>query len=409
MNLREWRWVVVAGVAVAIIGLAGCGGVGDPTSSGPSQSAGPTPSASPSTPEPSPPVAGAIPVPALPASAIPWDDVGPGWFLLSYDPDVSDDVQPENTDSPTGPQWWFDNADEALQLVSPAGDLYYARDLTDAGGVRALAWTGESVLVLEGHATADSGETPHGRFDSIDLATGAATTLNPNLSQFSRAPRMLADGRIVLWGAGEGQAGADVVSPSFAFDQSVCVVEGEAISTLSPDGTRVVCLEDEDYPKSAVMLYNLVDGSSAKIDTFSYGPVNYRMHGWWDANSFVVSRVDTGGTTLWWAYDVSTQTIRDLNATLSNGTAAEVAEGVAGYRVVSAGTTVEVQGFDGTLRATLPCWPRSLSGGLAITACGSPGGQVVISVADLESGEVTSVATFVSGAYAEWAIIPLVE
>jgi hypothetical protein len=408
MGMRELRWVVLAGVTVAMIGLAGCGGDADPTSSGQSQSASPAVSASPSTPEPSPPVAGAIPVPALPASAIPWDEVGPGWFLISYDVDVSDDVQPENTDSPTGLQWWFAYADEALQLVSPAGDLYYVRDLTDVGGVRALAWTGASVLVLEGHATADSGENPHGRFDAIDLATGTATTVNADLSEFDGAPRMLADGRIVTWASGEGGMWIVVHDPAFAAIEQVCYVWESALTTLSPDGTRVVCLE-QDYPKSAVMLYNLVDGSSTRIDTFSHSPEDYGVHGWWDANSFVVSRVDDGGTTLWWAYDVSTQTIRDLNAALSNGTAAEIAEGVAGYRVVSAGTTVEVQGFDGSLRATLPCWPRALSGGFAITACGSPGGQAVVSVADLESGDVTSVATFVSGANAKWAIIPLIE
>ena len=155
-----------------------------------------------------------------------------------------------------------------------------------------------------------------------------------------------------------------------------------------------------------MVLNNIVDGTSGNIDHFKFAPRVYTLHGWWDLNSFALSRVDDAGTTLWWAYDVSTKRIRDLNATLSNGTPAESAEGMAGCRVVSAGGTIQVQGFDGALLADLPCWPQAISGASALTVCGDPGAPMSISVTDLESGATKAVASFTSGANAEVVVYP---
>jgi TolB protein len=392
---------VLAAVAGAwmVFGDQGSGGewVASPTvTTSPAVAASPTGGA---TPEPSPTVDGAFPVPEFPASAIPWDEVGPGWFLLSYDPDTTDDVVPEWTMGPHGLERWFSLADESLQLVSPTGDLYYVRDLNGLGSVRVMGWTGDSVLILEGHAIAESGQSWHGPLSSLDLATGATALVNGDVQEFY-GPRILADGRVLTFGSGEGGYWADVSNSDYSAPQQVCYTTEGPITDLSPDGTRVVCLEGS-AAGSDVMLYNIVDGTGAKIDEFTYDPMVYWITGWWDENSFVLGRPDGSGGELWWAYDVSTGQIRDLNATLSGGTPAEFAEGVAGYRVVRAVTTVEVQGFDGALLASLPNLPEAISGSVALTLDLAPGGEELIEVLDLESGESTEVGSFVRGPEAQ--------
>lgn len=390
---------VAAGIAGAVVAISG-GGSGEPVApptTGVTGSASPavTASVSSSGSALEPPVDGAIPVPAFPASAIPWLEVGPGWFLLSYDQEAAPFAWPE-----TG-QAQFPPLDATLMLVAPMGDLYYVRSLDGFGPGRVKVWLGGGVGILDGYAMTDTDEIFHGPLSSVDLDTGETTVVNSDFSMSGSIERVLPDGRFAVAGLdAEGSEWIGLMDPDFNYVDSAgggCWSTYGAVTPLAPDGARVVCLE-WDNEKSAVMLHNLIEGLSSKIDTFKYDPWAYQTHGWWDADSFVLTREDDSGKTLWWAYNVSSRKLRDLKATLSNGTPAQDARGMDGYRVVSAGSTVEVQGFDGSLRATLPCSPRAISGHVAMTVCGEAGGRMEISVADLDSGEVTMVASFDSGA-----------
>jgi hypothetical protein len=85
------RWVrgggpVLVGAVAVGLTLAGCSGGGG-ASDGPSSDPGATASANPAisaapAPTPSPAPSGFLPVDSLGASEIPWDEVGPGWFLV---------------------------------------------------------------------------------------------------------------------------------------------------------------------------------------------------------------------------------------------------------------------------------------------------------------------------------------
>ncbi len=394
------RWLIGGGAAAVAAGIAGAvvaingAGSGEPVApptTGVTGSAGPaiTASVSPVAAQPSPPVDGAIPVPAFPASAIPWHEVGPGWFLLSFDPDAAQFAWPD-----TG-QAQFPPLDATLMLVAPTGDLYYVRSLDGFGPGRVKVWLGGGVGILDGYAMTDTDETFHGPLSKVNLETGEVSVVNDDVYDFGILGA-LPDGGWVTVTQQVDQS--DVEARAEDFGASTKIFYGTGTFTrLSPAGNLIVNLE-WDYPKSKVMLYDLANGSSSKIDTFKYEPSTYETHGWWDADRFVLTREDDSGKTLWWAYNVSSRELRDLKATLSDGTPAQDARGMDGYRVVSAGSAVEVQGFDGSLRATLPCSPRAISGKVALTVCGEAGGRMEISVADLESGEVTKVASFDSGA-----------
>jgi hypothetical protein len=381
--------------AVAVTLLTGCSGASPSGTSDPSASPTVEASVSAGVPVPEPPVEGALPVPAFPASAIPWRDLGPGWFLLAYTQDVPDATGLCDPAGETGAECHEPPLDDTLMLASPAGDLFYVRSLDGAGQGVVQGWSGKAVDVLDARHWDGSGETPHGLMTSIDLASGAATPLSPDVSMFVSTLGTLADGRIAVLGAGEGYTWIDVLAPDFADSQTVCSAPENAISTISPGGA-VVCL-DVDHPRSAVVVHDVATGTATEIDHLKLSPEEYSIHGWWDNTSFVLSRGDGSGGTLWWAYDTSTRTVRDLNALMSDGTPAEHAQGIAGYRLVAAGSTVEVQDFSGALNAALPCRPRAVSGDTVFTLCGNRGERVQLSVTSLTDGETRTIAAFDSG------------
>ena len=401
--MKTRRAVVgMAGSAIIAAALAGCGGSDTPRATNPGGTATPGAS-SPASPFPSPTlepaVDGALPVPAYPASSIPWDDVGDGWFLLTVDLDAGDDVWPQ-----TDGIGRFPTLDESVMLVSPTGDLYYVRSLVGVGNGWPIEWLGDALTILDGSFAAESEDVPEGPLLSLDLATGAATVVNPSAYDPFYL-RTLPDGRIVTqWGV-EGSLSVEVLAPDLTPLASLCAGNGIATS-LSPDGTSVVCLESEGDTGATVTLHDISGGAGTPLDTFKYPAWAYGTFGWWDDTSFVLTRWTDEGDPLRWAYDVSTRKIRDLNATLSDGTPAETVQGSAGYRVVAAGAVVEIQDFDGALRATLPCLPTAISGHVALASCWSEAGPTQMVVADLDTGTVTTVASYAAGDSADIRVFP---
>ncbi len=337
---------------------------------------------------------------AYPASAIPWDEVGPGWFLLTNDPDAGNDVWPQE-----GSIGRFPVLDDAVQLVSPTGDLYYVRDLTDMGNGYPVEWTGDALTILDGTFYSESDDIPHGPLTALDLASGAARVVNP-MGYMPYFQRTLPNGNIVTqWGA-EGSLNVEVLTPELTVVTTICQGEGTATS-VSPDGTRVVCLVPASGGGSDVMLYKTTGGVGSHIDTFKYDPWWYSTSGWWDNNSFVVGRWTDDGTNLVWTHDVTTAKIGDLTPRMSDGTLADSFAGAGGYRILVTDHVAEVVGFDGVLRATLPCAPTAISGHTALAVCGLwDGGQIDVVVANLDTGNVTSVASFLGGEYQDIKVYP---
>lgn len=391
MNVRR-ATVRPLAAALALAVLAACSSpTGTVTVTGgttaPSSNATPTAAAT-----PEPPVDGALPVPALPASAIPWDELGPGWFLLTNDPDASDDVWPQSDGIGR-----FPVMDEAVQLVSPSGDLYYVRDLSDVGNGRPVEWLGDALTILDGEFYAESDDIPHGRLLSLDLRSGATHVVNP-AAYDADFLRSLPDGRMVSQWGPEGTLLVEVVKPDLTVDATICEGDGTATS-LAPDNSRVVCLKPNAGGGTDVMLYTIGGGAGAKIDTFKYDPWRYYTWGWWDKDRFLLSRwTDDGMEELFWTYNVVTKKVAEVTPRLSDGTVATTYGGAGGYRIVSTEAAAEVQGFDGTLLATLPCAPATFSGHTALSLCWDwEAGPMTIAIANLDTGTVTTIADFTAG------------
>ncbi len=379
------RAAFAAGVAVA---LSACGSEDPSTTGSPSSTATVGPTASPSpTATVEPPVAGALPVPAYPASAIPWDELGPGWFLLSYDADASSDVWPTSDGQGTFPE-----LDNAIQLVSPTGDLYYVRDLTGVGTGYEVLWTLDALKILDGTFYSESDDIPHGPLLSLDLATGAVVIANPAAYDAYYEDTFPNGNVLTRWGA-EGTLSAAVLSPEFTLVTDLC--EGAGIASgLSPDGTRIVCLQNGDDARAHVTVLDVATAASEELDVFTYDAWSYGLYGWWDANSVALARWVGDNGTLWWTYDVTTSTLTAFEPTLSDGTPAEVAQGAAGYRLLAAGDAVEIRRFDGTLAAEPPCLPTAISGHRALSVCWTTETHVSIVLADLDTGDLTTIASY---------------
>ncbi len=354
---------------------------------------GPTDTTTQAVAAPTPDFWGEFPVPTLPASEIPWDQVGAGWFLLAYDANNIDEIN-------AGPQQ-VGTIDDTLTLVSPEGELYNVRDLTGKGLGSLIGWGSQGLLVLDQNETGREPVFQHGRVDAIDLRSGEATALIADAHRTSRVA-VLPDGQTVMWTRHSAGFDVDLRDENLTFETRLCD-DGQHsgdMSDLSSDGERALCLLPRASDgKTDVLLVSVADGSTTPLDVFTKAEDQYWMAGWWDENSVIVRRVEYGpseeqDTILSWLYDVSTRKIRDFDARMADGTRASSAFALGGYRVVSSGATVEVHSLSGELLASLPCEPEAVSGHMMLASCGASDGTVAIHLANLETGETSVVATY---------------
>lgn len=158
-------------VALAATMLSGCGPGASPGGS-PSATAAPSATAT-TTPDSSPspavvepaPTGGGLAVELRPADEIPWDEVGPGWFLLGYDPERATPGEESWDDGwvlGTGETW----------LLSPEG-VAYRGPRPPAGAEWVSLWSGTEVWFAvpdwadEGHPEQVAGEVV-----SVDVLSG---------------------------------------------------------------------------------------------------------------------------------------------------------------------------------------------------------------------------------------------
>jgi hypothetical protein len=104
-----------------------------------------------------------------PASAIPWESVGPGWFVALWGPHAA--VYP----GPGITKW--EQQRTTLFLVDPRGGRYLIGSFPAPSLYQLYDWSGDGRRALIGTSTA--GAQPKSRVEEIDLATGKI------LSQFT--------------------------------------------------------------------------------------------------------------------------------------------------------------------------------------------------------------------------------
>ena len=315
MTRARWGFIggAVVGAAAASLAMAGCGsggGASESPSTNPSSSASANPaiSASPA-PTPSPAPSGFLPVDSLGASEIPWDEVGPGWFLVEW---VAHPAVYGEGDLPTTP------ADFAVSLLAPDLTTYAGPSLVAAGADWTVFWRGDSVAVFD--ATSVSESTDYvGNTSLVSLRDGSTRQIIAN----SLSPgwfAIAADGNPI--GAHWWEGGGGGVFYRYDTDFAATQVSPDVYVTdasLSPDGERLVYLGAGplDMTHTTVWVSDLGDSTStetAAIDTLREPPDSYSIVGWLDPDTLVLYRREGGPLVAeaYFSYNITTRTIADF-------------------------------------------------------------------------------------------------
>lgn len=313
-------WLITGGVAVAAgVGVAAAlivGGDGGATP-GPTSELSPTASPAitasegPPLPEPSPAAEGAFPVPAYPASAIPWLEVGPGWFLVD----------------------WAEAGVSAGTnvLVGPDGSVYATGAGWDRTRSWAMDWVSGGLAVFQNTMPEgeEYGEWATGDVSIIDLQSGAVQAYATGIDDPGWNWET-ADGTYIgnMSGGDGTEATATKDGTSLGW-----YCWGYGRTDLSPGGGRLVCLQGREDGQTDVVLAGTTGPSSESvIDVFSRGVFDYSIAGWLDADTFLLSRpeqgthddyivwegnqgfaqVPAGDGAAYFAYNVATRTIADF-------------------------------------------------------------------------------------------------
>jgi hypothetical protein len=125
---------------------------------------------------------------------VPWPQVGPGWMLAVWTPVTPH--MPGNQPPPGEPT--SETATNVLYLVSPAGDRYSIAEFPPADGApRLVDWSGDG-----SHALFDSTHGSETSVISIDLHTGARTTIPVHGSVNGTLAYTLPEGKALLESTG---------------------------------------------------------------------------------------------------------------------------------------------------------------------------------------------------------------
>ncbi len=392
---RRARSGLLAAAVVAF--LSGCNGaVSTPTDSPASSIPGkPTQSSAPEL-----AIRGNLDIQSLPADAIPWDEVGLGWFLLAYDPewngyeDVPGDEEGATRDNPT---------EEEVYLVSPDATVYFVRSLAGLGKGRVAMWLG-SVIGLHERVWSGGEDPGGGPVTSINLETGASRLLVDSWSANEDVVGVLPSGELVTQVHDDNWSPAYLRARDLSGAQELCSFGGRAgSSVISPDGSRAICTEPRSDGQSDVLLYDFATATSTMIDVFKYEPDAYGSIGWVDASSVVIYRWDDESNDWrYWTYNVDTQKLSDY--TYDELRPPIWGFGANAHRIVVNGESfqdadsITVQTIDGAMSATIsPChsymgvWFSEAS---AIVACyDSTGDGSTLYHANLATGNVTILAS----------------
>ncbi|MDN4484046.1 hypothetical protein [Demequina lignilytica] len=291
----------------------------------PAASASPTPTATAasSTPSPEPTataslVDGYAPVAQLPFEAVPWDQVGPGWFAVDYATGRAQDL---GSAIAGDGRVEYEQREGGLSLVAPDGTWYAARTHADLGPGLVIAWDGANAwMARAADSTVESVYFDAELVELTDLATASVpAVVAPTLSPFGQ-------GRAVDYAyAGDGLysrvVGVDTDRMGACGDAGVGFWGWEApdMSFLySPAGDgQVICMgPTADGAGTVVTLVDVADvAASEPVATFRLPPDRYAFVGWLDDTTFLVARrALAGGAEAMFQYDVAERAIAEVEA-----------------------------------------------------------------------------------------------
>jgi hypothetical protein len=430
MTRRGWvsgGGPVLVGVAAIPLLLAGCsGGASDGSSSVPSSTASAVPaiSAAPApaaAPTPSAAPSGFLPVDSLGAKSIPWDQVGPGWFLVDWA--QHDVVWDDNTNLPVSP------ADASVSLLSPDGTWYTAASLKATGSHWTEGWLGDTVAVIR--ETQPTQENGYGDVSYLNLKTGASRQVLSGTR--SEMLSFAADGTLV----------SQVLDETFSvawYDGQMArhsvFDEGAQPASVAPDGKSVVTLVYASVPSGSTddqteLVVGPVGspGEAQVIDTLRLPPYSYTIRGWIDPDTFLVGRAPQPGETqrtTYYTYNIVTRKVADFSLPFSAPFNPGMSTGDVSFDWASqtyaeeSDSGVNFFRVDGTPFARLGCpgstpvsaftrgwginsrWDPKISGARALVACedsaSEPGLTVTtFTLVNLKDGTVTNVGSVKGG------------
>ena len=356
-----------------------------------------------------------FPVPHADAADIPWDEVGPGWFL------VDSHTQSDTDDFGGDGVVRLPEAVGGLSLVSPEGEWYAARSFAGTGAAFSVHWAADGVwLMTAADATPDD---VRGDIARLDLKTGErASVATRQVDGFAYAGA--ADGISLVADYSQDSSTGYVVYGPDGVARTDCglptTVHGEMRFLISPDGTRVGCWGFRSDNKTDVGVLDLRTPSTLDhLDVFSRDANSYEILGWTSDDTFLLARSDAeGNQEAFFGYDVATRKIADFTLPFSLGADDWVqAFDYATQVFVSSGSTdgLQVHRADGTLVATVPAgcgghggwtWNNrrlggwTLSGDRLLAFCGEEERLVMVNLATdaivgtWESGASLDVRTY---------------
>jgi len=355
-------------------------------------------------------IEGFAPVPQLPAEEIPWDEVGPGWFLVDYRNDVEiPNLQPTE-------EFIYPQLSGGLSLVSPDGDWFAASTLDALGAGVPTAWDGSAVWMEL--SVENAVETGISDLNIVDLEGSRLLGALEGIAwEGTGEPISPGKAFVYTWG-GDGVydnfVGIDVAGMG-GCSQATTAFQGwepDDMSFLysSAGGGRLVCFgEATDSTRTVVTLVDVQDVSSSReINEFQYDSSRYSFVGWIDDNRFLFAR--TMGYHLAaekvFTYDLTDDSITDTGLDVYSSITPWTTEGyVEGYfdrvsqrhvitRTAEDSWTVSLYRLDGSAAATIqgecdgrtgliPAIGLRTSGGRLMVTCADPG---YVAMYDMASG-----------------------
>jgi hypothetical protein len=272
----------------------------------------PTPSASEPEIEPAI-VEGFAPVPQLPASEIPWGEVGPGWFVVDYstsEEPIVDDI---------GEWYAYPQGEGGISLVSPDGQWYAAAEFSALGTGPVQGFDGSNLWMAR--ALSVDGEATYYQSALFDLRTGEVVA-DEVLTAGALAPFELGRALDYAWvgdGLGTGVAGVDVDGMGNCSQAGAGFWGWEAqdmsfLYSPANDG-QLVCFGPFSYGDTAdVTLVDVANVSdSEKINTFSRGAEQYAFVGWIDEDNFFFARTGREAAPVMFRYDLRDDEIIEID------------------------------------------------------------------------------------------------
>ncbi len=308
---------VAAGVLGVTLLSAGCAGGGDATPSDTGSATVGSVTAPPVTPSASavpPPVLTVhddfFPIPQADATDIPWDEVGPGWFLVDahehVDLDFSESMEIKAPEAIGG-----------LSLVSPEGEWFAARSLAGTEAADSAYWGADGAWLLT-NVNVNS-EARIGDLVSVNLATGASTQVETDdWGYYSYASA--ADGVTVAGDYDPNPSGYRLYHASGTSDphctQRTGVFRGDLRAVVSPDGRRLVCWGERraDQRTDVGFLDVRKPSKGTFVDVFTHEFWRYENLGWLSDEVFLFARDDGyGEQEAYFSYDLSTRKVADFS------------------------------------------------------------------------------------------------